>query len=247
MKNAVRLCLLSCAVALLAACAPFYRGFEGSSVVSPARPDVTIGAKELPLLSQGQISPFLNTDQGYQFPEVFVSVYGTDAASPMAIVTLAGVPNNAWEWDPLTFSGPLAQQTLGATFGEQSFYGNVRIVNGAEDAFSPLFADKEQWASLRWLAQRFAVLEDFSRAKIILEYREPLPASLASSAGQLPVYSDQMQAFRERASKAFEVRFGGAASPDAAAPYIKTLNARYMGTFLGSMSLKSDVFPLYRD
>ncbi len=247
MRKILRLCLLLCAVAVLAACAPFYRGFEGSSVVSPARPDVTVGVKAMPMLSHGRISPFLNTDQGYQFPEAFVSVYGTDAASPMAIVTLAIVPNNAWEWDPLTFSGPLAQETLGATFGEQAFYGNVRIVNGAEDAFSPLFADKEQWASLRWLAQRFAILEDFSRAKIILEYREPLPESLAAVVGQLPVYSDEVQAFRERAIKAFEVRFGGAVSPDAAAPYIKTLNERYMGKFLGSMSLKNDVFPLYND
>ena len=68
MRKILRLCLLLCAVAVLAACAPFYRGFEGSSVVSPARPDVTVGVKAMPMLSHGRISPFLNTDQGYQFP-----------------------------------------------------------------------------------------------------------------------------------------------------------------------------------
>ena len=55
----------------------------------------------------------LNTDQGYQFPETLVSVYGTDAASPVAIVALSFVPSNAWEWDPLSFSGPMAQQNMG--------------------------------------------------------------------------------------------------------------------------------------
>ena len=67
---------------------------------------------------------------------------------------------------------------MGAVFGGESFYGNIRIVNGAKDPFASLFVPEEQWASIDWLVQRFACLNDFKRAKLILEYREPLPASL---------------------------------------------------------------------
>ena len=103
----IRFFLLWCMVVAVSACTPFYRGFEGSTLVSPARPDVSVSVADMPMLAHGQIAPFLSTDQGYQFPETFVSVYGTDAASPVAVVALSFVPNNAWGWDPLTFSGPL--------------------------------------------------------------------------------------------------------------------------------------------
>lgn len=171
----IRFFLLWCMVVAISACTPFYRGFEGSTLVSPARPDVSVSVVDMPMLAHGQIAPFLNTDQGYQFPETLVSAYGTDAASPVAIVALSFVPSNAWEWDPLSFSGPMAQQNMGTVFGGESFYGSVRIVNGAKDPFAPLFAPEDQWASLDWLVQRFACLNDFRRSKLILEYREPLP------------------------------------------------------------------------
>ena len=221
----IRFFLLWCMVVAISACTPFYRGFEGSTLVSPARPDVSVSVVDMPMLAHGQIAPFLNTDQGYQFPETLVSVYGTDAASPVAIVALSFVPSNAWEWDPLSFSGPMAQQNMGTVFGGESFYGSVRIVNGAKDPFAPLFAPEDQWASLDWLVQRFACLNDFRRSKLILEYREPLPASL----------------------KVFHVQYGEAPMPKDEAPYIKTLNARYMGNFLGSMSVKEPLFPNYSD
>ena len=218
----IRFFLLWCMVVAISACTPFYRGFEGSTLVSPARPDVSVSVVDMPMLAHGQIAPFLNTDQGYQFPETLVSVYGTDAASPVAIVALSFVPSNAWEWDPLSFSGPMAQQNMGTVFGGESFYGSVRIVNGAKDPFAPLFAPEDQWASLDWLVQRFACLNDFRRSKLILEYREP-------------------------AAKVFHVQYGEAPMPKDEAPYIKTLNARYMGNFLGSMSVKEPLFPNYSD
>ena len=200
----IRFFLLWCMVVAISACTPFYRGFEGSTLVSPARPDVSVSVVDMPMLAHGQIAPFLNTDQGYQFPETLVSVYGTDAASPVAIVALSFVPSNAWEWDPLSFSGPMAQQNMGTVFGGESFYGSVRIVNGAKDPFAPLFAPEDQWASLDWLVQRFACLNDFRRSKLILEYREPLPASL-KGVSEVPVYNEAVQAFRERAAKVFHV------------------------------------------
>ncbi len=237
----IRLCLLSCLVALAVACTPLHRGFEGATLVSPARPDVALVAEGLPILAQGRLTPFLQTDNGYQFPETYLAVYGKDSRSPLAIVMLALVPSNIWEWDPLSFSGPLAVQTAGAAFGGRSFYGNIRIVNGAQDPFSPLVAQEDQWASVNWLAQRFAVLEDFNKAKIILEYREPLPASLEGAAS-VPLYNEDVQAFQARAAKAFSARFGGKLPAAAAAPYLDTLNTKYLGQFVGSMAVKDYLF-----
>ena len=140
----------------------------------------------------------------------------------------------------------MAQQNMGTVFGGESFYGSVRIVNGAKDPFAPLFAPEDQWVSLDWLVQRFACLNDFRRSKLILEYREPLPASL-KGVSEVPVYNEAVQAFRERAAKVFHVQYGEAPMPKDEAPYIKTLNARYMGNFLGSMSVKEPLFPNYSD
>ena len=241
MKN-FRIHLLCALMLFLAACSPLHRGFDGNALVSPARPDVTMEAVGLPMLAYGQIYPFLNTSQGFQFPDTLISVYGTNASGPMSIVVLSRVPNAGWNWDPLSFSGPLGAETPGAVFGDQGFFGSIRIVSGASDPFSPLVT--QDAASLSWLAQRFAALEDFKQAKLILEYREPLPESLAGST-TVPLYDPVVVAFRERAAKAFAVRFGGAPSAERA-PYIKTLNARYLGAFLGSMAPK-DVFIPYTD
>ena len=237
-----RVHLLCALMLLLAACSPLRRGFDGNALVSPARPDVTMEAVGLPMLANGQIYPFMNTNQGFQFPDTLLSVYGTNAAAPMAIVVLSCVPNAGWNWDPLSFSGPQGAETPGVVFGDQEFFGTVRIVNGKSDPFSPLVT--QDAASLNWLAQRFAALEDFRQAKLILEYREPLPESLVG-ATSVPLYDPAVIAFRERAAKAFTVRFGGAPSVGKA-PYIKTLNARYLGAFLGSMAPK-DVFIPYTD
>ena len=70
----IRFFLLWCMVVAVSACTPFYRGFEGSTLVSPARPDVSVSVADMPMLAHGQIAPFLSTDQGYQFPETFVCV-----------------------------------------------------------------------------------------------------------------------------------------------------------------------------
>lgn len=111
----------------------------------------------------------------------------------------------------------------------------------------PLFAPEDQWASLDWLVQRFACLNDFRRSKLILEYRRTAPRVAQGRFLKCPVYNEAVQAFRERAAKVFHVQYGEAPMPKDEAPYIKTLNARYMGNFLGSMSVKEPLFPNYSD
>ncbi len=232
--------LLVALVCSLCACSPLQRGFDGAALVSPARPEVMLTVPELPVLAKGQITPFLYTDRGYQFPTTILSVYGKDAASPMAITVLSFVPDELWEWDSAEFSGPHGAKTAGAMLGGRAFYGTVRIVNGEKDPFSPLVADEEQFAAINWMAQRFVLLEDFRSAKIILEYREPLPESL-SGATELQPANEKVQAFTERAARAFQAQFGseeGALPRPEVPAYLNSLNGKYLGAFLGSMSAK---------
>lgn len=233
--------LLLALVCALGACAPLQRGFEGSALISSAKPEVMLSAPGLPVLTEGKTEPFLYTDRGYQFPPTVLGVYGTDAKSPMAITVLSVVPDELWEWDSAEFSGPHGAKTEGAMLGGQAFYGTVRVVNGQKDPFSPLFAEnEEQFASLNWMAQRFVLLENFRSAKIILEYREPLPESLAGVTELMP-FNEQVRAFTERAAKAFQVQFGSSEvtlPKPAEAPYLNSLNGKYLGSFLGSMSPK---------
>ncbi len=236
--------LLTAVICLLSACAPLQRGFDGAKLVSPSRPAVMLAAPGLPTLVEGQVAPFLYTDRGYQFPSTLLGVYGKDALSPMAITVISFVPNELWKWDSPEFSGPHGVKTAGAVFGGQAFTGSVRIVDGATDPFSPLIAQEEQYPSIIWLAQRFALRDDFDRAKIILEYREPLQEPLSEL--ELLPYNEKIRAFTARATRVFQVRFFGSGESTAYKPmppaYVKSVNRRYLGPFLGSMSEK-DVWP----
>lgn len=239
--NVIRLLLCSVVLLMVFACTPLRRGFEGATLISPAQPPLSVSVA-MPLLTSGQIEPFLYTDRGFQFPETLVAVYGTNAASPMAISVLSVTPNNLWTWDPLTFSTPDRPVSSSVAFGGESFDGSLHIINGARDPFAPLFtADETAQAKLNWIAQRYACRMQFDHVKIILEYREPLSETLAAAIGsspEVPVYNPEVQAFQARAAKAFGVQFVYAGPTVAQPPYLKSLNARALGAFLGSMSVK---------
>ena len=227
----------------LCACTPMRRGFDGNKLVSPSRPEVTLAVPSLPVLAEGQANPFLYTDHGFQFPETFVGVYGSKADAPMAITVLSFTPGPLWEWDRSDFSTPAGTETTGATFGEQGFEGKIRLVNGASDPFTPLIAAPGQEASINWIAQRFVLRAYFNQSKIILEYREPATASMVESK-TVSLYDPNVQAFIARASKAFTVTFGVPAALPQEAPYLKTINGRFLGNFLGTMTLTE---PMWRD
>lgn len=239
--KSIRLLLCSTLLLLVFACTPLRRGFEGTTLISPAQPPLSVNV-DMPLLASGQIEPYLYTDRGFQFPETLVAVYGTNAASPMAISVLSVTPNNLWTWDPLSFSTPDRPISSTVAFGGENFDGSLHIINGEKDPFAQLFAaDESARAKLNWIAQRYACRQQFDHVKIILEYREPLSETLAAAIGGLqdvPVYNQEVQAFQARAAKVFGVQFAYAGPTVARAPYIKSLNARTLGTFLGSMSAK---------
>ncbi len=233
MKILNLIALFSCTVLLLA-CGSLRRGFDGTSLVSSAKPALSVEV-DMPILSFGQISPYLYTAYGYQFPETYIAVYGIDAKTPMAISILSIAPNN-WEWDPLSFSTADSPVTSQVFFDGVTFDGSVQIVHGSKDPFTVLVASENELDSIYWIAQRYAYRGFFNQAKVILEYREPLPKVFKNSVS-LPLDSPEVQTFRSRAQKAFNVFFGYNETSKPVAPYLRGINSKLLGKYLGSMSV----------
>lgn len=241
MKWLRTVCIGSAALALMA-CTPLMRGMQNGSVVSDASPRVTMSST-LPLKVSGRANPFVNTDMGFQTPESVVAVYGAASAdTPMAIVAFSEAPTRM-RWDLPSFcyvDGPVTTQVA---FGGQSFSGAVRKVNGANDAFTPLVAPADKAAEIWWLAQRFTVLDNFNQSKLILEYREPLPASLRDT-DIIPSLTPEIEGFAARAQAAFKVDFAFTGTVMERGPVITGINGRYLGPFLGSLT---PIDPLFFD
>ena len=225
---------LGCATLALMACTPLMRGVQNGSVVSDAQPPVTM-TSTLPVRVSGRADPFVNTDRGFVTPEAAVAVYGGETAeAPMAIVAFAAAPD-LMRWDFPSFcyvDGPVTTQV---NFGGQVFSGAVRKVNGERDPFAILVAPQDKVADVWWLAQRFTVLDNFYQSKLILEYREPLPASLRDSE-IIPTLQPEIEAFAARAQAAFKVDFAFKGPLIQRGEVIPEINRRYLGPFLGSLT-----------
>lgn len=232
-------------VFLSAACTPLRRGFDGESLVSPARPSFSVSVKALPLLASGQITPLVYTQYGYALPETLVAVYGSTLEKPLAVSVLAFTPDETWAWDPLSFSMPDSPISSEVRLGEQAFAGSLHVVQAEGDPFARVLpgVTEENAESVRWLAQRFACLLQFKQAKLILEYREPLPASLTSLSpgAEVPAWNADVRAFQERAAAVFAFSSPYAGPPVANADYIKTLDVKRLGVYLGSLGRNSIV------
>ncbi len=228
---------------LLAACTPLRRGFDGNTLVSPVRPSFSVSPcpdLSLPLLAAGQIRPFVYTASGYALPETLAAVYGTTEKAPLAISVLSFVPNDIWTWDLPSYSypdGPISSQVA---LGGEVFSGSLHIIEGEKDAFTPVVCggDEEKRRIVRWLAQRYSRLFFFQQAKLILEYREPLPASLSRFVpGEvIPVWNEEVRAFQARAEAVFCLQTPYEGPPVQSAPYIKALDGKVLGSYLGSLS-----------
>ena len=80
-----------------------------------------------------------------------------------------------------------------------------------------------------------------------MSYLVRLLAHMAGDEAMIAAFRSGGDFHAETAAKVFHVQYGEAPMPKGEAPYIKTLNARYMGNFLGSMSVKEPLFPNYSD
>ena len=240
-KSTLRILLVAVCCSLMAACTPLMRGFNNHELVSTGFPPITISSP-LPPLTEGQGTAFIEGSSLLISADYWLSVYNAgDFASPMAIAVYTTAPGG-FEWASSSASF-IDYPVIGtADFGGQSFNVSVRFARAKNDPFAPLVIPaeklKESGDQMHWLACRFVDMSaNFWKTKIILEYREPIPANM-NPAMDIKIYmgTQEMHDFMARAAKAFEVAF---VCPDISiprAPYVgKNINQRYLGKFIGTL------------
>lgn len=220
------------------ACSPALRqGMDGTRFTSSTKPAFSV-TSTLPLATAEKVSSFLQTDGGFPVISTWLSVYGAEnLESPMVIIAYSPVPNDVWVWDYARISIPDSPVMTKPLFDDQRFYGTIHTLNGAKDVFTLWLTDAEKAAEHTWLVQRYTALFNFRQNKLILEYREPLPASLQDDMPILPE-SPKMQAFAERAQAAlsFTLKPSPYAPLIAPTPQRRDINTRYLHRFLGSIT-----------
>lgn len=239
--------VLTLAVLACTACTPLMRGFQQGELVSQNAPPVTIQSS-LPLLTKGQSAPFVQVDMTFANPQTWLAVYGGQTPSaPVAVAVYSVAPTNL-QWDLAGIELVDSPVVNEVAFGGHTFSSIFRVISGQRDPFTPLTAaDADSADKMVWLSQRFVSLEDFRKTKIILEYRELMPESLADMAGTpgLLLLRPETQAFAQRAQAAFTVQFAYTGPAIARAPYLgDTVNQRYLGAFLGGLS---PIAPFFSD
>ncbi len=99
------------------------------------------------------------------------------ARAPVA--AQAEVPQG-WHWDGI-MRRPFSMNEAVEIFDGMGYQACTYIVDGSRDPFGALVAGKTpEGRPMRWLARGFAARYNFNSDKIIMEYREPLPAGIES-------------------------------------------------------------------
>ncbi|MDD6088342.1 MAG: DUF4851 domain-containing protein [Desulfovibrionaceae bacterium] len=235
MKKTLMLLLLT----LVCACSPMKRGVENGKVVSSSQPALTLYARDLPLLSAGRYTPLKYMGASHVVPKTVVAVYGTDASSPMAVTIFAETPNDQLEWDALSFSYWDSPVSDGIIVDGNVFGGRLYALKGDRDPFVSLVEkDAEKASSLIWLVQRYALVTNFEKIKIILEYREPLPAWCFGLV-EIPEWKPEIRAFQERAKKTLVAAFSYSSLGEYSDAEAQGIDGRRLGVFLGSLSYRN--------
>lgn len=222
------------------------RGMLGSMYVSTARPAIAMEAKNLPLRTAGRsvVNLTWSSVLGGLPVQVWLAVYGaTGPQSPMAIVAQAEVPDG-WYWDGI-MRRPFSVDEGVEIFDNVAYQACTYIVDGNRDPFGALVKDvptADGQESVRWIARGFAARYNFNEDKIILEYREPLPAEITSLSALPFGQADFVRGFEQRAREAFIVGPLPSGTLQIKQGYAQGIQWQYMDQrFLGTVS-KYDIF-----
>ena len=223
---------------LMAGCnAAQQRGMAGSAYVSTARPAIALEAKDMPLLTAGRGSANLTSSMAGGLPiRVWLAVYGAGGSSPMAVVAHAEVPYG-WYWDGI-MRRPFSVDEGVEVFDGVGYQACTYIVEGNRDPFGALAAGAISVdRPARWLVRGFAARYNFNNDKIIMEYREPLPAGMESLSALPLGAADALKTFEQRAREIFIVKAASADLSPLRQDYAQGVRWRYMDeSFLGTVS-----------
>lgn len=234
--------LLIC-LALSACNAVQRRGMLGDRYVSTSQPSVSMGVRDMPLITGGEGRASLHRGGvlgGLSLNAWYALYGGGDGNSPLAVVAHAELPL-PWLWDA-SMSPAFAVNEGAELVDGVGFTAWTRIVEPERDPFvrwtNPALLENPDAPARRWIARTFAARRGLDRSKILMEYREPLPADIESlpNAG-----GDFIAQFEERARRAFVV---GAGAPEARPErgYAQGILWRYMDdAFWGTASRDESV------
>ena len=214
------------------------RGMLGSAYVSTARPAITVEAGNMPLLTAGRGTANLTRSSmmGGLPIDVWLAVYGAGASGPLAVAAQAEVPQG-WHWDGI-MRRPFSMNEAVEIFDGMGYQACTYIVDGSRDPFGALVAGKTpEGRPMRWLARGFAARYNFNSDKIIMEYREPLPAGIESLSALPRGAADRLNGFEQRAREIFSVGPAPADRSPLRQGYAQGVQWQYMDeSFLGTVS-----------
>lgn len=237
-----RLAYGACALVILGAlwgCSQaLQRGMLGDAYVSTARPALMIEAKGMPLLAAGQgfCNMFWTGMLGGLPIQVWLAVYGEGGLAPMAITVQAQTPQG-WYWDGI-MRRPFSVDEGAAAFNGVTYDAYTYIVDPQRDPFGAFCAGVDDSGKPQlWIARAFAARYFFNQDKIILEYREPLPAGVTDLTALPMGHGDLLRQFAQRAKSVFTVAPAPGHPEGVRQSYIQGVEWQYMGqAFLGSVS-----------
>lgn len=235
--------LIAICVSLAACAQALQRGMLDNTYISTARPNISLSAKSLPLLTSCQGICNLNWTgvMGGLPIQMWVAVYGQGALAPMAIAAQAQVPQN-WQWDS-DMRRPFSVDDGTVVFNGATYDACTFIVDPAKDPFGNLVTAVHPDGSPQlWLVRSFSARFNFNMDKIILEYREPLPEGITSLTALPYGSSSLLRDFDERARNAFIVANAPADVSKVSRDFADNIRWQYMNQkFLGTVS-KLDLF-----
>ena len=220
------------------------RGVAGETYVSSTRPAIQVAVEGLPLITGGTGRGSISQESANS-PldiDVWTNVYGTDASSPMALVAHAELPDS-WIWTTVYPRKGGIHLKENESFDGRPFTAFTYLVPAVKDPLVAMMGDPTEEGAPRWIARQFVSIRNHRMAKIILEYREPVPAALLEEGLPPEGTTAEIAAFEARAKKAFIVGVP-AEGITVTRQYPKGVSWRFMNdTFLGDV-MRQDTGPL---
>lgn len=236
------LALLTLVMLTTVGCAPLLRGTSGDGLASTAKPDVLITVPSMPVVVSGAANPEIYTTVGYEAAQVWYQLNAPAGAANkvQTVIMIAETPTD-WEWNLNVTPALEVADVRGAAFGGQTFEGATYLLPSDKDAFTQIVVQRDGSSPQMWLARRFTRLDNFRTIKLVLEYREAMPAMFANGLNTFnPDANAVLLAFANRAEKAFNVQFDRATVPlfntKRDVPGVKTMN---LVTLMGMMEPKN--------
>lgn len=238
-NNIWRSLFLICICTSLVACAQaLQRGMLGNAYISTARPNISIQAQKLPLLTSCQGICNLNWTgvMGGLPVQMWVAVYGQGGLAPLAIAAQAQVPQG-WIWDS-DMRRPFSVDEANVTFNGVTYNACTFIVNATKDPFGNLVtATHPDGSPQLWLVRSFTSRFNFNQDKIILEYREPLPEGITTLTALPYGSANLLHDFAERARNAFIIGNVPTGTTGVTRDFSDNIRWQYMNQqFLGTVS-----------